>query len=240
MVLNERLEKYLQFQKIFLPSKLKPEKTALMVIDMQIYQVRKTGASYLTMNKLSPGVLDYFVDRVENVVEPNLMDLLDFCREKGVKIIYTKYCSFSEDGSDLTRRYKLVNEASLSTCEDIVYPPISHPQAKIIDSLKPKEDKGDIVLIKNTSGTFMSTALETILKNMGIENLLMTGVVTHFCVECTAREGADLGFNIILVEDCCAGWSETMHEHSLKTMEMLYANVIKLKKLKRLIEKSMK
>jgi nicotinamidase-related amidase len=76
---------------------------------------------------------------------------------------------------------------------------------KIIWNLKP-EDR-DFVIQKNTSGTFIS--------------VLISEVVTNFCIYTTAREAADYGFQVVLMEDCCAAWSPEIHEVTLKSFGLL-------------------
>jgi nicotinamidase-related amidase len=64
---------------------------------------------------------------------------------------------------------------------------------------------------------FTSTKPGFILNNMGIEQLLVTGVVTNVCVEGAARSADDLGFDVFLIDDACAALSPTMHAHSLRS-----------------------
>ncbi|NVM56365.1 MAG: cysteine hydrolase, partial [Candidatus Helarchaeota archaeon] len=72
--------------------------------------------------------------------------------------------------------------------------------------------------------------------------VLVTGVVTHFCVESTAREASDYGFTVYILDDCCAGWSPELHEMALKTFELLYGFVLPstkiVKKLSRQLKKA--
>jgi nicotinamidase-related amidase len=233
MPVDEKIEDLITLVSALEP-KLVAQKMALLIIDMQKYQVRKEGASYKVLSLQVPGVLDYYMDQVKSVVEPNLSELISICREKGIKIIFTKYCSFLEDGSDLTPRNRLQNDLAKNIADDVPYPPVSHSLAELIPSLKPQPE--DFIIVKNTSGAFMSTRLDSILRNMGIDTLLITGVVTHFCVLSTAREATDLGFEVIIVEDCCAGWTEQLHEVALKTFALVYGTTMKLKKLKKKLE----
>ena len=57
------------------------------------------------------------------------------------------------------------------------------------------------------------------LRNLGIEYLLVTGIVTDQCVETTVRDGCDRGFLMTVVEDACAAYSERRHEESLIGMK---------------------
>ncbi len=75
--------------------------------------------------------------------------------------------------------------------------------------MKPLEN--EIVLPKTASGVFNATAIDKILRNLGIENLVITGVVTDNYVENAVRDACDRGFAVILVEDGCAAVTEELH-----------------------------
>jgi nicotinamidase-related amidase len=53
------------------------------------------------------------------------------------------------------------------------------------------------------------------LQHLGIETLIIGGVATNVCVEATARDAVDLGYQVILVDDACAAYSPESHEASL-------------------------
>jgi nicotinamidase-related amidase len=206
-----------------------PKQTALIVVDMQKYQVERDHAAFKAMNKVTPGIFDYFAEEVENVVTPNLQKLIDFCHKVEIPVIYTKFSSFMPDGSDLTNGIKFLNNFSKNLVGEVAFPYIGHHSSEIIDELKP--EVGDFVIQKNTSGAFMSTRLEIILKNMDIETVLITGVVTNFCVYATAQEAADYGFQSIIVENCCAAWSPEIHKAALKSYGLLTGYVLSYEKV---------
>ena len=218
---------------------IKPKQTALIVIDMQKYQVQKEYTVFKAMNNITPGILDYFVREVENKVTPNLRKLIDFCHEVGIPVIYTKFSSFMPDGSDLSKNAKRTNELTKKLWGEETYPYISHHSSDIIDDLIP-EDR-DFVIQKNTSGTFMSTRLDSFLRNMDIETVLITGVVTNFCVSATASEAVDYGFQVVIVEDCCAAWSPEIHDATLKSFGLLKGYILThqkvIKKISRMMRK---
>lgn len=220
---EELIDKHLEFRRSIVPP-IVPDKAALLIIDMQEYQVRKDWAVYKSMNTVTPGVLDYYVDRVVEVAEPNIIRLAEVFRQNNLKIVYTMYSSFNKDGSDLPRQTRTLNERVKNALGEAIFPPIDHPGSKIIDSLKPREE--DLVIIKNTSGVFAATNLEFLLKNMGIEQLIVVGVVTNMCVEGAARTGSELGFDVFLVDDACAAWSPQVHTHSLRSFEMIFGSVL--------------
>jgi nicotinamidase-related amidase len=235
--MEERINNFYKFRQRLI-SEIKPKQTALIVVDMQKYQVQKEYTVYKSMNNITPGILDYFIEEVEKKVVPNLRKLISFCHEVGIPVIYTKFSSFMPDGSDLPKNAKLVNEFTKALLGEDTYPHISHHSSDIIDELKP--ENRDFVIQKNTSGTFISTRLDSFLRNMDIETVLVTGVVTNFCVYATAREAADYGFQVVIVEDCCAAWSPEFHEAILKSFGFLTGYVLTHNKVIKKISREMR
>ena len=220
---EEHINKLLTIRRARVP-RIVAEKAALLVIDMQEYQVSRGFALYESLNTLTPGLLDYYLERVSTLVEPNLKRLLPAGRRAGVKIVYTQYSSFDQDGRDLIRQNQAANRAAQKFFGGVVFPPLDHPGSKIIPSLAPRPE--DIVVVKNTSGVFTSTRLEFILRNLGLEQALIAGVVTNMCVENAARIASDLGFDTFIIGDACAAWSRESHDSSLRSFEMVFGSVL--------------
>ena len=215
--------KWLEARQLMLPE-IRPNKCGLLIIDMQEYQVRKNWAAYKLNNFVVPGMLDYFMEQTAVVVEPNIKKLIDCFRVNNLRIIYTMYSSFQKDGEDLAPRTKLFNLMARERFADTAFPYKDHPGSKIIDNLKPCEN--DLIVIKNTSSVFTATKLEFILRNMGIEQLYVTGVVTNMCVEGSARTASELGFEVFLIDDSCAAWSPAIHQHTLQSFSLLFGHVL--------------
>src|SRR5215470_12350231 len=87
------------------------------------------------------------------------------------------------------------------------------PGHDIIPELYPRA--GEPVIDKPGKGAFYQTDLELILKNRGIETLLVCGVTTEVCVSTTVREANDRGFRCIVLADCCASYFPEFHEVGL-------------------------
>ena len=76
------------------------------------------------------------------------------------------------------------------------------PGAAIIDELEPVS--GDHIVWKRTANAFYCTDLELILRNRGIDTVIITGVVTDACVVNTVRGARERSFHVIILRDCCA------------------------------------
>jgi len=72
-------------------------------------------------------------------------------------------------------------------------------------------DKNDIILTKRWYSAFMRNNLEDKLKEMGINNILVSGVATHVCVYSTILHSRELGFKNTLIKDCCNSKREKHH-----------------------------
>lgn len=79
-----------------------------------------------------------------------------------------------------------------------------------------KPEPGDLVINNYSTSAFSHTNLDQILRAQGIKELLLTGVVTNFIVDCTARYGAELGYDITIVEDGCVSFTEEMHKATIE------------------------
>ncbi len=90
-------------------------------------------------------------------------------------------------------------------------------EATIINELKP--DVGDIVLYKRSYSGFRDTGLAGILRDLGVDTVILTGIHTHICVLHTAIDAFYERFNIIVVKDGVAAFSKEDHEYALKYME---------------------
>ena len=94
---------------------------------------------------------------------------------------------------------------------------------ELIEQLQPRPD--ELVVDKNTSSAFNSTGIEWLLRNMGIETLVVVGMATDMCVETTARDAADRGFDVVVVEDATATFFEHHHRAALSGFARVFGQV---------------
>jgi nicotinamidase-related amidase len=77
---------------------------------------------------------------------------------------------------------------------------------------------GDLLISKRHWGAFAMTALESELRNRGVETVVLAGISTNMGVESTLRQGTGLGFAFVTVEDACSTFSPEMQDFAFKTM----------------------
>src|SRR5579871_1024927 len=87
----------------------------------------------------------------------------------------------------------------------------------IIPELYPLDS--EIVIDKPGKGAFYATEFGDVLKNYGIENLLVCGVTTEICVNTTVREANDRGYRCVVISDGCASYFPEFHEMGLKMIK---------------------
>ena len=95
---------------------------------------------------------------------------------------------------------------------------------------------GETIIVKHYANSFRETDLADILKKLGAKTLVITGMQTHMCVEAATRHGADLGYDIVLVDDACATRdlkhgetvvpAKSVHAAVLAAMNGTYAKVV--------------
>ena len=90
---------------------------------------------------------------------------------------------------------------------------------EIVDEVKPMGDEP--VIRKPRMNPFFGTALDSMLRSRDIDTVVLMGVATEFVVEAAARHAADADYRVIVLEDCCAGFSEDAHRVSLHIMDHL-------------------
>jgi len=184
--------------------------TAFLVMDYQNELVHENGKA---------AGMTYAHVKQQNAIE-HTKKALEKARNKGLKVIFVKV--------DYGKGY-----AKLKSATSPMYKQMQIPAAKILlknswgaeihYALKPLS--GEDVIVKARISPFTNPKFKKALK--GIKTLILTGVVTNYVVEATAREASDRDFSVIILEDCCASMSQEAHDFSVKMILPGLATVIK-------------
>jgi nicotinamidase-related amidase len=107
--------------------------------------------------------------------------------------------------------------------EDLVWS--GSPLFEIRREIAPESD--DVVIDKTTFGAFNGSTIDETLRRMRIDTLLVTGVSTNLCVETTARDAADRGYGVILVDECLADYDEGAQQAALAAFHFNFGRVMR-------------
>ncbi|HZR91301.1 MAG TPA: isochorismatase family cysteine hydrolase [Gaiellaceae bacterium] len=95
--------------------------------------------------------------------------------------------------------------------------------AAVPDELKPEPD--DLVVVNFNSSAFSHTDLDLMLRSRDTKQLFLAGIATNWVVESTARYGAELGYEITVLADCCQGFSDELHDFAIEKTLPYYATI---------------
>lgn len=217
--------------------KFELETTALLIIDMQRDFVEPQGfgmdenasnAPAIPSGMLTPfqaGMIqcnnDELFQKVRKII-PRTRQVLEAARGLGMHVIHTREGHKSSAAKDLpaSKRLRQISSPSghhTKTIGDqgpmgklLIRGEYGHD---IIEELKPIP--GEVVVDKPGKGSFWNTELHRALLARGITHLLFAGVTTECCVNTTAREAADRGFETCILADCTDGFYEPFYTSTL-------------------------
>lgn len=190
---------------------LVPAQTALLVIDIQNTYL-ETPDDPVEAERWSP-----FFQRMNQTVIPNTARLVDWARERDVEVIFARIACHKDDGRDRSLSQKKPGFNYLLL-------PKGREDSQIVDALAPQGD--EIVVTKTTDSALTGTNLRLMLHNMDIKDVIVAGIFTDQCVSSTVRSLCDESFGVVVVEDCCAAATDTLHRHELEIINMIYCHVV--------------
>jgi nicotinamidase-related amidase len=192
--------------------RLEPTNTALIVVDMTLLQCDKDAPSGVARSLHLAGgkASEYYFDTMSRVI-PVIRSLVDFFHENRLPVIFLTLGPYLPDARDLPYFMRNMTRGSLEAGGQTEFR--GTYQFEVIPELG--RQQGDLVIHKLTASGFVGTSLDGILRNLGIDTIVLTGAATHACVEATARSGADLGYKIVLVEDGCLTQSPLWHDTTM-------------------------
>lgn len=196
--------------------RLRPAQAALLVIDMQYASAsRRHGLGRLLSEGHREADGRYRFDRIEQTVVPRILELLTFFRANDLRVIFITVGSETPDYRDMPPHMQAFARAVGNTR--------GAPEHEILEELHPLP--GELVVNKTTAGAFNSTDIDRILRTLQIEQLVIVGVSTNSCVDTTARDAADRGFECVLVEDGCGSARVEFHDATLASFRRLFGRV---------------
>ena len=187
---------------------LDPARSALLFIDVQNFSARKDGGEFSGLTEAEmDATYGYYFDRLADSVLPNMQALQTAFRAAGIEVMYTVIESLTKDGRDRSLDYKITGFNVARGSWD----------GKVLEAIAPGED--EIVLPKSSSSVFVSTHVDYVLRNLGVTQIVLCGLLTDQCVESAVRDACDLGYLVTLVADACATYTQDRHDTSLRAIK---------------------
>jgi len=183
-----------------------PERCALLVIDMQDEFVRPHWTP------------DWVPEATRQI--PRIRELVDRCREARIPVIFTVYAKTDNyldrprTGSSMPGRYPEV-DVDRSTF---------YVDGSVWHELAPRDD--EIVIRKPSYGAFYDTPLETILRNLSKDTVIVCGTLTNYCCGMTARQAYERGFKVVFGSDVTSTDDPDMQEPELRVLRKGFARVM--------------
>ena len=176
--------------------KLEPNKTALLVIDMQ--------GGFL--DPQSPTCIPAARETV-----PRCAAVQKKARELGIPVFFV-IRKYAPDGTDVEfTRYGAWKQGG-RPCS-VEQGPIGWALAEEFDVLP-----GDTVLYKPRYSAFFQTNLDGLLRRRGIDTVLVTGTTTPNCIRATVFDAISLDYNTVLIEDCCSSITQEIQRVGMQCM----------------------
>jgi nicotinamidase-related amidase len=177
---------------------IRRESCALLVIDMQDEFVRPHWTP------------DWVPEATRQV--PRIKKLIEHCRASDVPVIFTAYAKTHQyldrprSGSFMPGRYPQVDVDRSGL----------YVEGHIWDELAPRED--EVVIRKSSYGAFYDTPLETILRNLGRDTVIICGTLTNVCCGMTARQAYERSFKVVFGSDVTSTDDPDLQEPELKVI----------------------
>ncbi|KAK7308274.1 hypothetical protein VNO77_41876 [Canavalia gladiata] len=182
------------------------------------YEIRKRNPDPKSCALLVIDVQNHFSSMATPILS-NLNTTISLCRNASIPVIFTRHCHKSP--SD----YGMLEEWWFG---DLIIDGTS--EAELMEAL---DCKGvDMVVEKSTYSAFEKTGLKERLMEMGVKEVIVTGVMTNLCCETTSRDAFVKGFRVFFSTDATATSDVDLHEATLKNLAYGFAYLLDCQRLK--------
>jgi nicotinamidase-related amidase len=180
---------------------IKPEETALIVVDLQ-------------EDFVNPGNPMFVPEAYRQI--PRTLALIDACREAGVKILYTEHHIPQDAPADFYEYWEPIAAGAIKEGER---------NTKLYHGLDPLPGER-IIDVKHAYDSIAGTNLDYVLRANRIRTVIVCGTITNFCVESTARTAYFLNYHVVVGSDVSASDNAMAHEATLMTLRRGFARVM--------------
>ena len=151
------------------------------------------------------------------VVEPTER-LLEEAHRRSVPVIFVR--TYHDRWSDHESNY--LRDSRVGVLHHL------QPNARGSEFYRLRPGADDYVLTKRRYSAFFGTELDILLRNLGTRKLILAGVATNVCVETTARDACMRDFDVVVVRECVAAYSEAAHSAALANIDNHFGRLVAL------------
>jgi ureidoacrylate peracid hydrolase len=190
------------------PAWIAPNRTALVLIDMQVDfgspdgEMARRGAD---VGACQPAVA-------------KAVQLTDAARAAGVPVVFVRL--LTHPGGE----NRIVRESKERQGDD--QPDLCVEGSRGADFIGPQPQDGEAIFSKTHFSAFARTGLADQLHAQGVDTLVLAGLTTECCVQSSAWDAFERDFHIFIAEDACAAYDEALHRHALKALQLSAAIVV--------------
>jgi ureidoacrylate peracid hydrolase len=190
---------------VLLPEWIDPKRTALVLIDMQV----DFGAPDGMLGRLG---LDMSAPAAAMAQAERLADAARAAKVAAVFVgLQTRPELDSPHWKERMRRRGSNADADSGVCREGTYG---------AEFIGPRPLAGETVIGKLRYSGFYGTPLDTALKARGVDTLVLCGLTTECCIDCTVRDAFHLDYHVFLASDACAAYEPDLHTGALASLEM--------------------
>jgi ureidoacrylate peracid hydrolase len=193
-----------------------PRVTALLVIDMQNGFCHPESR----MEKAGIGV------KHQRAIVPKVLELIELARAHKIPVLWSQQIHFPED---VTRRRRRIpshqSKQRWTPCLRGTW------EVDLIDEVQPHVHEEDYIVEKHRASMFFETTLDAKLRMLGIEQVIVSGTTTAFCVETTIRDAYYRDYDVIAVRDAIADPRPHFHEDTMAKVETFFGAVVTVEEL---------
>jgi ureidoacrylate peracid hydrolase len=176
---------------------LNASKSALLVVDMQVFFLNPSSQTFTSGGE---------------AILPNVQRLIHAFRQAGRPVIYTRHVHHPDhlDSGIMGWWWE-------GMCLE------GSPESEVHPALAPLP--GEKQVLKHRYSSFYNTDLETVLRCLKVEDLIITGVMTNLCCESTARDAYFRDYRVFFLADGTGSVSEELHLATLLNLAFGFAYV---------------
>jgi ureidoacrylate peracid hydrolase len=167
----------------------------------------------------------------QQAILPKVLELVGLAHDRRIPVLWSQQVHFPED---VTRRRRRIpshqSKQRWTPCLRGTW------EIDFLDEVKPYIHEADFVVEKHRASMFFETTLDTKLRMLGIEQVIVSGTTTAYCVETTIRDAYFRDFDVIAVRDAIADPRPRFHDDTMAKVEQFFGYVTTVDELPSLLE----